>query len=91
MRLPSAMWVPSTRSQRVYRGSPEEMVRDMARAASNAPEPPTEEAVRRLQDALRSARGIAVVLPEGLSDEEQAEAFLHALLDLGIGEAVPQL
>ncbi len=85
--LPPALWVPSTGSHRIYRGSATNIVRQMA---GGTPLPETTEALRKLVAALRSARGVAVALPWGQPDEAVAQAFLRALLDIGLGQPVPQ-
>lgn len=81
------VWVPSTGSFRVYRGSAAAIVQDMA---GGHPTLNTPEAIRQLVTALWTARGVRVALPWGLPDEAVAEAFLGALQDIGLARPVPQ-
>lgn len=81
--LPPALWVPSG-SFRVYRGSAVDIVRDMVGGL------PTEEAIEKLVVAFWKAREVSFDLPWGLPEEDVAAALLHALLERGITQPVPQ-
>jgi hypothetical protein len=84
--LPRAIWVPSG-SHRIYRGTPDEIVRDMT--LQLGAELPLREALYRLVVELERAREVSIDLPWDECDESGLSAlFLQALLDLGIGYPV---
>jgi hypothetical protein len=87
--LPPAIWVPSG-SYRIYRGSPVQMVREMA-----VGDPPAQtdlsvrESLQRLTNELAEARRVVIQLPWNQPDEVLSALFLHAIMQLGIGRTVP--
>jgi len=83
--LPRAIWIPSG-SYRIYRGSPAEMILEMA----EAPSPLTvRQALQKLTDGFAKSRKLVIQLPWKESDDTLSTLFLHALMDLGIGRAAP--
>jgi hypothetical protein len=85
--LPPAIWVPQG-SYRIYRGTPPEIVREMAIGETEA-SLTVREALQQLTQGLATARKVVIQLPWAQSDEVLSALFLHALLDLGIGRPVP--
>lgn len=87
-KLPDAIWVPGGEAPSVYRGSPLEMVQQMA--AEMHPEMTASEAVEVLQDALAKHRRIFIGLPRAVPEEIRAGMFIYALLDLGLSRPMPE-
>lgn len=84
--LPSAIWIPSG-SYQIYRGSPADMVRQMAALPKKADVRP---ALRELTQAFAQSRRVVIALPWEQSDDLLAFLFVQRLLELGIGRRVPQ-
>lgn len=92
-RLPAAIWIPAGGSEpsraelSFYRGSPLEMVREMA---SEMEEVSLEAAVGKILMGLAKNRRIAIRIPQGLPDERLSTLFVFALLETGVGREMPK-
>jgi hypothetical protein len=85
--LPGAIWVPGGPDPTIYRGTPVEMVQQMA--DEMGPTISTHQAIQTLVGALAEHRRIHIGLPSNVSPEVEAGVFIYALLDLGISKPVP--
>lgn len=81
--MPQALWVPTDREMKVYRGTPAEMVLEMSGAGN------VRDALKALCDDLAEHRKIRMHLPWDESDERCSELFVMGLLALGLGQRVP--
>jgi hypothetical protein len=87
-KLPAAIWFPSAGDvPAIYRGSPVEMVREMAEEMD---EPVLEDAVEKLLAGLAENRHVNIRLPSGLAEEARCGLFVKALLVSGLGREMPQ-
>lgn len=86
--LPSSLWIPRG-GLRVFRGSPLEIVQEMAHHEEEPLHLSVRESLEQLTQGLSSARRVHIELPWQESDEVCSALFLHALLQLGITKAVP--
>jgi len=82
--LPKAIWMQGSRS--VYRGTPVEMVRQMA--AEMGPGLTVRSTVDTLLTALYLKRGLLIALPEDAPEEIVAALFVHALLDARVSKPI---
>lgn len=86
-KLPVAIWIPTGRSvPAIYRGTPIEMVREMAEEME---ETRLDVAVSRILTGLSENRRVTIRLPSGLPEEALSGLFVHALLETGVGRALP--
>lgn len=81
-KLPQAIWCPGGPEPSIYRGSPLEMVRQMA--GEMGPDIGTHDAVHTLCQALAQYRKVFIGLPGNVPEEVLAGLFVFALLDLRI-------
>lgn len=86
-KLPSAIWCPGGPLPAIYRGSPLEMVRQMAEEMGTGIK--TFDAVRTLCNALAEHRKVYIGLPGNVSEDILAGLFVFALLDLRISRPMP--
>jgi hypothetical protein len=89
-KLPAAIWLPrieaGTTDVPVYRGSPQEMVAQMASEMNVAT---SREAIVKLLQGLAQNRGVSIGLPASATDEKLAALFVYALLDTRLARPVP--
>lgn len=89
-QLPTAIWIPvpfeDNEEPPVYRGTPLEMVREMA---TEMEEDDLEVAVDKILQSLAEHRGVSIRLPRGLPDDSLSGLFVLALLETGIGRPLP--
>lgn len=85
--LPEAIAMSSDEAVvNVYRGTPVEMVRQMAREM----DPPlsVSKAVEALLTAIGFKRGILIAIPEDCPEDLLCALFVQALLDTGVSQPV---
>jgi hypothetical protein len=89
-QVPSAIWIPDSGKVSIYRGSPLEMVCQMAmEMADDEGTPDTFEAVDMILESLANNRDIYVNVDlDGISDENVMALTLIQIL-LGVGIAKP--
>lgn len=86
--IPEAIWMTKGNELYLYRGSPLEIVQTMA--AEMGDDVTVYEAVRHILIGLKDKWNITIHLPEGLTDEGLSRIFLYAILDRGVGRAMPR-
>jgi hypothetical protein len=84
--LPEAIVMTREASVSIYRGSPVEMVRQMAHEMKPGLSVP--QAVQTLLTSIGFKRGILIAIPEDCPEDMLCALFVHALLDSGISEPV---
>lgn len=84
--LPKAIWVPAAGEMNIYRGTPEEMVLEMAGQEDVS----VRQALKALCYALASEQRVVMDLPWEESDARCSELFVMGLLVLGLGHPAPQ-
>jgi hypothetical protein len=86
-RLPGAIWMQGSRS--IYRGSPVEMVRQMA--AEMGADLSVHTTIDTLLTALYLKRGLLIAIPEDAPEDVVAALFVHALLDAKVSKPIVAL
>ena len=85
-RLPRTIWAQGRPLPYVYRGTPSDMVRQMAEEMGEDME--SDEAIEVLVDALAENRGVLLQLPK-VEGPLLAAVFISALLATGVAKTVP--
>lgn len=86
--LPPALWIPRG-GLRVFRGSPNEIVQEMAHTDDEPRSLSVRESLRQLTYGLQTGHRVRIHLPWEEPDEICSALFLHALLHLAIAKPVP--
>jgi len=92
-RPPSAIWIPDKGEVSIYRGTPVEMVQQMAEEMTDTEgTPDIFEAVDMLLESLADHRDIYVNVDlDGVSDESvMASTLIQVLLGIGIAKPMPK-
>lgn len=84
--LPEAIVMTANASMSVYRGTPIEMVQQMASEMKAGLS--IHQAVQALLTSIGFKQGILIAIPEDCPEDLLCALFVHALLDTGISEPV---
>lgn len=84
--LPRSVWIPSG-SFRIYRGSPVQMVQEMA--GDESPTCSVKETLRKLTEGLAKNRRLIIQLPWSEPEETLSALFVYALLQERIMKPAP--
>lgn len=87
VNLPRTIWMAGQSDISVYRGSPLEMVHQMAAEMGSAS---VHETVGVLLTSLYRNRGVLIAIPEDAPDEVLSALFVFALLNTGVGHPMAQ-